>query len=186
MTLLDPVPEAKAEALRARPSARTSTWHLASCASTARPGRGSCPQTKGNTGPFKTETFRPETEAAGRDWVRRLNETEHHIYFMVNPPMRDLDSKEKKEDVRDMAVLHVDIDPKKGANAPPRSRLVPLRLPRSKRPSTRPHPRSSSTVAEGCKRFGCWASRCTSAATFRPPKMPSSTISISRAEAGRG
>lgn len=74
---------------------------------------------KGKTGPFKTETFRPETEASGRAWVRRLNETEHHIYFMVNPPMHDLDSKAKKEDVRDMAVLHVDIDPKKGADAPP-------------------------------------------------------------------
>ena len=119
MTLLDPVPEAKAEALRARPSARTSTWHLASCASTAPAGPWVLSAKKGKTGPFKTKTFRPETEAAGRDWVRRLNETEHHIYFMVNPPMRDLDSKAKKEDVRDMAVLHVDIDPKKGADAPP-------------------------------------------------------------------
>ncbi|WP_417322479.1 primase-helicase family protein [Erythrobacter aureus] len=67
---------------------------------------------KGKHDPFKTRTFRPETEAAGRDWVERLNASGHHIYFMANPPTRDLPKKAKKEDVRDMAVLHVDIDPK--------------------------------------------------------------------------
>lgn len=74
---------------------------------------------KGKADPFKTKTFRPQTEAAGRAWVERLNLDRHHIYFMVNPPIRDLDNKAKKEDVRDMAVLHVDIDPKKGPDAPP-------------------------------------------------------------------
>lgn len=69
---------------------------------------------KGKNGPFKTRTFRPETEAAGRAWVERLNLDGHHIYFMVNAPMRDLDNKAKKEDVRDMVVLHLDIDPKAG------------------------------------------------------------------------
>lgn len=69
---------------------------------------------KGKNDPFKTRTFRPETEAAGRAWVERLNLDGHHIYFMVNAPMRDLDKKAKKEDVRDMVVLHLDIDPKAG------------------------------------------------------------------------
>lgn len=66
-------------------------------------------------GPTKTETFRPATETAARVWIQRWNGAEcHHVYFMVNPPMGDLKKKASKEDVRDMAVLHVDIDPKKG------------------------------------------------------------------------
>lgn len=66
-------------------------------------------------GPTKTDTFRPETEADAREWIQRWNGAERHqVYFMANPQMRDLDSKAKKSDVRDMAVLHVDIDPQKG------------------------------------------------------------------------
>lgn len=66
-------------------------------------------------GRTKTKTFRPKTEAAAREWIQRWNGAErHHVYFMANPPMRDLDKKASKEDVREMAVLHVDIDPKKG------------------------------------------------------------------------
>ena len=66
-------------------------------------------------GPTKTATFRPDSEADAREWIQRWNGAErHHVYFMANPPMRDLKKKAKKEDVRDMAVLHVDIDPRKG------------------------------------------------------------------------
>ena len=66
-------------------------------------------------GPTKTDTFRPETEADARDWIQRWNGAERHqVYFMANPPMRDLDKKASKEDVRDMVALYVDIDPKKG------------------------------------------------------------------------
>ena len=65
-------------------------------------------------GQTKTATFRTASAAEMCGWVERLNSAEYHIYFMANPPMRDLDSKARKEDVRDMAVLHVDIDPGKG------------------------------------------------------------------------
>ncbi|MCA0910071.1 primase-helicase family protein [Qipengyuania gaetbuli] len=66
-------------------------------------------------GRTKTKTFQPETEAAAREWIQRWNEAErHHVYFMANPPMRDLDKKASKEDVKEAAVFYVDIDPKAG------------------------------------------------------------------------
>lgn len=78
-------------------------------------------------GRTKTATFRPETEADAREWIQRWNGAEcHHVYFMANPPMRDLDKKASKEDVLEMAVLHVDIDPKKGED-PAAARFAAIR-----------------------------------------------------------
>ncbi len=64
-------------------------------------------------GATNTDTFGPDTELNMWEWLRdrsgRMN-----LYFMVNPSRTVLKSKAKKEDVEELAWLHVDIDPRKG------------------------------------------------------------------------
>ena len=69
---------------------------------------------KGKTDPFWTKTFHPGDEDRMADWIHRNNVEERcHIYFMLNTPTRDLDSKAKKADVHEMIGGHVDVDAKK-------------------------------------------------------------------------
>lgn len=64
--------------------------------------------------PTKTATFRPGEEDRMGAWIQRYNLDErHHIYFMLNTPTRDLDSKASKADVLEMIGGHVDVDPSK-------------------------------------------------------------------------
>lgn len=65
-------------------------------------------------GPTKTETFGPETEKECLRWLEERTAEEMNLYFMVNPARTKLHSKAKKEDVEDLAWLHVDIDPRRG------------------------------------------------------------------------
>lgn len=65
-------------------------------------------------GPTKTESFGPETEAECLRWLEDRTAEEMNLYFMVNPARTKLRSKAKKEDVEDLAWLHVDIDPRRG------------------------------------------------------------------------
>lgn len=61
-------------------------------------------------------TFSPESEDACREWIEARNGKEN-IYFTVNPlmkPMNGSGAKAKKSDVRAMAWLHVDVDPRPG------------------------------------------------------------------------
>ena len=48
-----------------------------------------------------------------RRWLEQWGET-HNVYFTVNPLLRELDKKASREDVRELAWLHVDVDPKDG------------------------------------------------------------------------
>lgn len=69
---------------------------------------------KGKTDPFRAKTFHPGDEDRMADWIHRNNVEERcHIYFMLNTPTRDLDSKAKKADVHEMIGGHVDVDAKK-------------------------------------------------------------------------
>lgn len=87
-------------------------------------------------GPTKTETFGPETEADCLRWLEERTAEHMNLYFMVNPPRTMLRSKAKKEDVEDLAWLHVDVDPKKRPDlsadekvkhiAAERARILPL------------------------------------------------------------
>lgn len=65
-------------------------------------------------GPTKTASFGPETEAECLRWLEERTAEEMNLYFMVNPARTKLHSKAKKEDVEDLAWLHVDIDPRRG------------------------------------------------------------------------
>lgn len=48
-----------------------------------------------------------------RAWVERFS-GKQNCYFMVNPARGTLSSKAKKEDVEELAMLHVDVDPRRG------------------------------------------------------------------------
>ena len=59
-----------------------------------------------------TTTFRPGQEGELRAWLGEHSRC--NIYFHVNPVLRDLGSKARREDVAALAWLHVDIDPRVG------------------------------------------------------------------------
>ena len=61
----------------------------------------------------ETQTFRPETEHELERWLVRYN-GERNIYWSVNRPVRDLHKKASREDIKEVAYLHVDIDPRVG------------------------------------------------------------------------
>lgn len=65
-------------------------------------------------GSIRTATFGPETEDDCRKWLEKQSADEQNLYFMVNPARSALKSKAKKEDVEELAWLHVDVDPVKG------------------------------------------------------------------------
>ena len=65
-------------------------------------------------GPTRTASFGPEDEDRALRWLQQQTDDGMNIYFMVNPSRTKLTSKAKKEDVEELAWLHVDIDPKKG------------------------------------------------------------------------
>lgn len=62
---------------------------------------------------IETETF--TTLEGAEAWIADRN-GKSNIYFMVNPVLRPLSSKAKKTDVRGMAWLHVDVDPRVNEN----------------------------------------------------------------------
>lgn len=62
-------------------------------------------------GRTETETFTDTGKA--RAWLEKLSGRQN-LYFMVNPTRGKVDKKAKKEDVEELAFLHVDVDPRKG------------------------------------------------------------------------
>lgn len=66
---------------------------------------------------IETRTFRPDTEAAMRDWLTRYGGV-RNIYFSLNPPLRDMNKKADREEIKCVAYLHVDVDPRAGEDIP--------------------------------------------------------------------
>ena len=62
---------------------------------------------------METKTFYPPTEGAMADWLEKYNGTQN-IYWSVNVPMGELTKKASRQDIREVAYLHVDIDPRAG------------------------------------------------------------------------
>lgn len=62
-----------------------------------------------------TKTFYPALEQELRRWLEDYNGN-RNIYFHVNPPLRDITKKAEREDIKEVAWLHVDIDPRAGEN----------------------------------------------------------------------
>ena len=61
-----------------------------------------------------TQTFLPGQEANVVSWLKSMEGGEFNFYFSVNPPREAMSKKAKRLDIKEMAYLHVDIDPKKG------------------------------------------------------------------------
>ena len=60
-----------------------------------------------------TKTFHPASEEAMETWLKEFNGI-YNIYWSVNPPLHDLNKKASREDIKEVAYLHVDIDPRAG------------------------------------------------------------------------
>ncbi|HEX3430488.1 MAG TPA: phage/plasmid primase, P4 family [Rhizomicrobium sp.] len=58
----------------------------------------------------ETRTFSPETEAAARAWIDKWNGN-RNLYWSVNPPLSAITDKAKREDIKAVCYLHVDVDP---------------------------------------------------------------------------
>lgn len=63
---------------------------------------------------IETATFDEKTLPALGGWLQ-ANNGKRNLYFMVNPARGPLSKKASKEDVEELAFLHVDVDPPKGA-----------------------------------------------------------------------
>lgn len=73
-----------------------------------------------------TQTFGPLNETACKLWLRKYG-GHWNIYWSVNPPLRDLSKKAEREDIKEVAYLHVDVDPRAGEDlAEERVRLEAL------------------------------------------------------------
>lgn len=62
---------------------------------------------------ISTETFRPADEKRMVEWISQ-EIGKRNVYFQVNPPVKDTRSKAKRENVKSLSWLHVDIDPRVG------------------------------------------------------------------------
>jgi hypothetical protein len=62
---------------------------------------------------IETKTFKPGDEAELLAWLEDQGAT-RNLYFHVNPATRDLTKKAERTDVKALAWLHVDIDPRAG------------------------------------------------------------------------
>lgn len=76
---------------------------------------------------IETRTFGPDDEAAARAWLEDQGST-RNVYFMVNPPLRPLSKKAEREDVRELAWLHVDLDPRAGEDIDAERRRILAKL----------------------------------------------------------
>ena len=87
---------------------------------------------------IEIKTFRPENARALVDWLD--NYGKRNIYWSTNPPLRDLTKKAEREDIKEVAYLHVDIDPRAGEDLEAeRERILSLfetRLPDGVPPPT--------------------------------------------------
>lgn len=62
---------------------------------------------------MNTKTFYPKDEDDLVNWLDQYN-GKRNLYFHVNTPLRDLNKKAEREDIKEVPWLHVDIDPRAG------------------------------------------------------------------------
>lgn len=100
-----------------------------------------------------TQTFGPSTEAQLEDWLDQFN-GRFNIYFQVNPPLYDdAGKKTKRQEIKELAWLHVDIDPRAGEDIE-EERARALRLLTDKLPKGVPEP--TAVVFSGGGYQGFW------------------------------
>lgn len=99
-----------------------------------------------------TATFGPATRDQAWAWVEGYN-GRRNVYFSVNPPTRELTKKAEREDIKEVAYLHVDIDPRAGEDIPSEQTRC-LELLTSKLPRGVPAP--TAVVFSGGGYQGFW------------------------------
>jgi predicted P-loop ATPase len=62
---------------------------------------------------IETCTFDPVQDKQAYEWIQKYNGV-RNLYFMVNPVIKAVSKKAKREDVLELAWLHVDIDARRG------------------------------------------------------------------------
>jgi hypothetical protein len=65
---------------------------------------------------IETQTFGPERWRTCQDWLRKHGGAKRNLYWSVNPTLDEISGKRKAEraDIKELAFLHVDIDPRVG------------------------------------------------------------------------
>jgi hypothetical protein len=101
---------------------------------------------------IETKTFRPSSETLCLNWLQKYN-GDRNIYWSVNPPLRDLEKKAEREDIKEVAYLHVDIDPRVGEDLEA-ERLRCAALFAEKLPNTVPPP--TAVIFSGGGYQGFW------------------------------
>lgn len=99
-----------------------------------------------------TATFGPANRDDAFAWIEGYN-GRRNIYFSVNPPTRPLSKKAEREDIREVAYLHVDIDPRAGEDVAQEQERA-LGLLTSKLPKGVPPP--TAVVFSGGGYQGFW------------------------------
>ncbi len=74
-----------------------------------------------------SRTFYPKDSKAVDKWIAEFSGGDFNFYFSVNPPNRDMDKKATRLDIRELAFLHVDLDPRAGEDpTEERTRILDL------------------------------------------------------------
>ena len=87
---------------------------------------------------IQTHTFYPHSTHLLREWLAVRNGFVN-LYFHVNRPLRDLDKKAEREDIKEVRWLHVDVDPRAGEFVEEEQRRI-LAIMTEKRPTDIPSP----------------------------------------------
>jgi len=101
--------------------------------------------------PTNSRTFYPKDASLVGTWLTDLDNGEFNFYFSVNPPNRDMEKKATRLDIKELAFLHVDLDPRAGED-PDEERARILSLLTTGLPKDMPAP-SAITDSGG----GYWA-----------------------------
>lgn len=102
-----------------------------------------------------TATFPAEKWGKAAEWIEKRQGVEN-IYFHVNPTRAPLDSKAAKEDVAQLAWLHLDVDPRLGEGiGEERARILDLLT--DKRPPGVPRPSVVISSGGGYQALWCLA-----------------------------
>ena len=111
-----------------------------------------------------TRTFHPATQNKCLEWLAGFN-GERNIYWSVNPPLRDLDKKAEREDIKEVCYLHASISTRGQVKIYNRS-AVDARLSLAiNSPAEFRLPQQLSSLEAAIKAFGSWTTPYLSTAT---------------------
>ena len=86
----------------------------------------------------EVKTFEPKDEDEARRWINKHN-GQRNLYFQVNPSIKPQTKKASKTDIKSLAWLHVDVDPRAGEDIAEEQKRI-LALLTANRPDGVPEP----------------------------------------------